>query len=97
MSYDGIANLRTDEAFTARVEVASFEQANIYKDDGRADISHLAEDVMRSSVPLTLRYAICNAPGFGDTADPTTITDAQILSATQAVWPAVAAVLYPTG
>lgn len=95
-NYIGIATLRQDSPFQNRVNVASFEQANVYKDSALPHFVAMAEDVLKSGISATLFYAVCNAPGFGDKAvDSTTITDADILSAIQASWQPVAELLYP--
>ena len=83
MSYEGIAALRLDLPFQQRVDAASFEQANVYQDDEREDISGLADDVLRSGMPAVLFNLVCNEPGLSDqAADTTAITDAQILAPT---------------
>jgi hypothetical protein len=95
-AYSGVAKLRADETFLARVHACEFAQAATFTNDGREDIKSLADTVLRGTSPVTLDWSICDAPGFGDKADDSTaITDPDLTSATQAVWPTVAGLLYP--
>ena len=98
MSYTDIANLDADEAWRTRVGACCFEQAEIFVNDGRADIATLATTVLTKDVPDTLRKHISHSPGFADTyasGGQAAILDLDLLAATQAVWPTVAGLLYP--
>jgi hypothetical protein len=99
MSYADIAALDADEQWQVRVAACSFEQAQIFINDGRPDIATLATAVLTSGKPPdTLRQYISFAPGFGDqfaAGGQEAIPDGDILAATQAAWPTVAALLYP--
>lgn len=97
MTYANQAALGTDPAFTARVGAAITEQALVFKDDGRADIAALADMAIQSpaAAQTGMLPLVAAAPGFGDAADQATITDPQILSAVQAVWPTYAGVMFP--
>jgi hypothetical protein len=96
MTYANQATLAADLEFYGRVTACTQEQANTFKDDGRPDIAALAENVLADSgLTSWFIWLVATQPGFGDTADGTAITDGQILSAVQAVWPTVAAVHTP--
>ena len=99
MSYADIAALDADEAWRTRVGACCFEQAQIFVNDGRADIATLATTILVSGeVPDTLRQYISHSPGFADTyagGGQAAILDVDLLAATQAVWPTVAGLLYP--
>ena len=97
MSYTNQATLTTDPAFVARVGAAITEQALVFKDDGRADIAALAALAIQSpaSAAHSMVPLVAAAPGFGDAPDGSAISDPQILSAVQAVWPTYAAVMFP--
>lgn len=99
MSYADVAALDADEAWRTRVGACCFEQAQVYVNDGRPDIATLATTVLvGGEVPDTLRQYISYSPGFAAayaTGGQEAITDGELLSATQAVWPTVAGLLYP--
>jgi hypothetical protein len=95
MSYASMAALADDAAFRDRVLTCAKEQALIYKDDGRADIKALADQVIINEANASgLFELVCVAPNFRDVTDPSTTTDGDILAAVQANWPTYAAVLY---
>ncbi len=94
MAYANSAALRGDAAFFGRLDACCCEQALTYKDDGRADIAALAEDVLVKGASGLFPPFICSQPGFGEVTDSADITDGQILAAVQAVWPEVAAMTH---
>ena len=96
MSYADQAALDADPDWRTRVETCCFEQAQIFVNDGRADIANLASTVLVSFVPNTLRQYVSYSPGFADkyaSGGQVSITDGDLLSATQTVWPTVAGLL----
>jgi len=105
MSYESQASLTQDIGFNARCRSALTNQAAIYKDDSRQDISSLATSLLVAKVPQeteTFIAMLAAAPGFADkvdngdgSIDSSKIDDAEILSAVQAEWPTVAALFYP--
>lgn len=96
MSFVNQAALVADQAFQSRGAACVFQQAEIFKDDGRADIAALA--LRHLQIPVEIGNVwpafLAAAPGFADQADSSAITDAQILSAVQADWPTVAQAHY---
>ena len=97
MTYENQHKLLEDSAFQNRGAACVFEQAEIFKDDGRPDIAALAKYHLRSPGNITYTWGsyLAAAPGFADSADDSTaIDDGQILAAVQADWPTVAAVYF---
>ena len=103
MSLQSQAQLAMDPKFQQRVQASATEQANIFKDDGRADFVSLSKTVLRSpmSVLPTFWNMIAAAPGFdltvdlgNDTIDSSKVADEEILSAIQASWPTIAGLYY---
>lgn len=97
MSYEQQTRLRSDGSLQARTSAVVFEQALIFKDDGRLDMAALAKrHLADASEVLTIWMPYMAAtPGFADHAlDTSQITDADLLAATQAHWPTVASVFY---
>jgi hypothetical protein len=104
MSYLSQWRLTYDADFVARSRAAMTNQAAIYKDDERGDIAALADDLLTAATPqvsLTFVSVLAAAPGFADeadngdgTVDSSRITDAELLAALQAQWPAVAALFF---
>lgn len=110
MAYQGIFDLTADPVFNGRCQSASLEQAQIFKDDARGDFVALANAIMRgeSEKLAVLTRMDAAGPGIADKAatpdgiDQSLVTDADLLSLTQANWPTVAALYYdaegnPTG
>jgi hypothetical protein len=96
MSYETMAALSADETFKGRVTACCQEQALIFKDDGRADIASLARVIIADpSNAAGVFELVCVSPGIKDAADSASVTDGEILAATQAAWPVYAAVLFP--
>lgn len=91
MSYQEMADIYrgTDRN---RYEMCVREQGQIFSADGRADIAGLGQSVVAGNVSDidAVIAAICTGPNW-DGLDE----DAALLSAVQAVWPGVAAALYP--
>src|SRR5262245_59703614 len=105
MSYEAQARLTDDVWFQARSRSAAVQQGEIFKDDQRADYVALAEDVLAGEGPQTLAFTRLAAagPGIADkvdngdgTIDQTKVTDADLLSLTQANWPVIAGLFYNT-
>ena len=103
MSYLAVAQLITDQQFTGRNRAAALEQSETFKDDGRPDIAATARDCLRDSAgPLGAFTRMAAAgPGVGDkvdlgdgTIDQAQVTDADLLSLTQANFPVVASLFY---
>ena len=103
MSYRSIDQLINDVLFGGRCRAAALEQAETYKDDTRADIVATAEAVLRDvgEVTSTFTRAAAAGPGIGDkadngdgTIDQAKVTDADLLSLTQANWPVVAGLYF---
>jgi len=102
MTYHAQAQLEQDYWFQHRSRAAAVQQAEIYKDDQRPDFVALAEAVVRDEGP-TAAFPRLNAagPGIADkadngdgTIDSSKVTDADLLSLTQANWPTVAGLYY---
>jgi hypothetical protein len=104
MSYLTQWRLAYDDEFVSRSRAALTQQAEVFKDDDRADIAALATSLLTAANPqesLTFVGLLAAAPGFGDTVDQgdgtvnsSLIADADILAAVQAEWPTVAALFY---
>jgi hypothetical protein len=103
MSYASIYQLTSDPTFAGRATASATEQAETYKDDGRADIAATADDVLRGVGPVVGTFVRMDAagPGIGDkadngdgTIDQAKVTDGDLLSLTQANFPVVAALYY---
>lgn len=96
MSYETRAALAADPTFQRRVVTCAKEQALVFTNDGRPDISAFADAVILASgnaLPLVDLVAV--APNFVDVADQAEIADPDILAAVQAQWPTYAALAYP--
>lgn len=104
MSYLSQWRLAADDEFVGRSRAALTQQAEVYKDDERGDISALATSLLtgdNAQETNTFVVLLAAAPGFADTADQgdgtvnsSLIPDADILAAVQAEWPTVAALFY---
>jgi hypothetical protein len=107
MSYLSQWRLTFDDGFVSRSRAALTNQSVIFKDDTRADISGLADSLLKATDPqesLTFLTMLAASPGFADvvdngdgTVDSSRIDDNQILAAVQAEFPTVAALFHPTG
>jgi hypothetical protein len=99
MSYLAQTLLEMDPAFQRRVRAVNTQQSEAFKDDGRPDIAACARAVLRDEAgpsAALLRLA-AGGPGIADrvdnddgTIDQSVITDADLLSLTQANFPTVA-------
>ena len=104
MSYLTYTLLTEDVNFGRRSRSCITQQANIYLNDGRADFVALSKSLLRGdsiNQLVTLLNGICAGPGFdteidnGDgTIDSSKITDNEILSQCQSIYPTVAALYY---
>lgn len=99
MSYQAQSVLSTDGEFTCRVTACCTEQAEVFRNDARPSYVALADDVLRGELEATTTFIrICaSAPGIADKVDngdgtitSANVTDADLLSLTQANWPTVA-------
>ena len=103
MSYLAQSQLETDADFQRRVNSVNVQQSETYKDDGRADIAATARAILRNDAGpggALLRLA-AGGPGIADkvdngdgTIDQSKVTDADLLSLTQANFPVVAGLYF---
>lgn len=103
MSYEAQAQLEADYSFQQRSRAVAIQQANTFKDDQRPAWEALAEAVLRDDPGPTsalIRLAAAG-PGIADkvdngdgTIDSAKVTDADLLSLTQANWPTVAGLYF---
>lgn len=95
MAYKDIAGLAGDMDFTTRICACATEQAEVFVNDQRPAYVELADAVISDVGTASWFYWVVSAqPGFGDAftaGGSASITDGQILSAVQAMWPVVAA------
>jgi hypothetical protein len=103
MSYQTQAALTGDPDWIGRCFAAATEQANGYRNDARPDWVALAEAVQRGESDKLSTFVRLDAaaPGVGDqvdngdgTIDQAKVADAELLSATQAVWQVIAPLYY---
>jgi hypothetical protein len=103
VSYQSIAQLTSDVDFTGRTTAAATQQAEVYKDDARPEFVALADGVLKGSAGPLMAFTrmAAAAPGIGDkadagdgTIDQSKVTDADLLSLTQANWPVVAGLYF---
>jgi hypothetical protein len=103
MSYQAQSSLETDADFQARNRAAVTQQAATFKDDQRPAFVAVAEAALRGDAVVVLCFVRLAAagPGIADkvdngdgTIDQAAVTDADILSLTQANWPAVAGLYF---
>ena len=103
MSYQAIAQLTDDVWFSARVRSATVEQAEVFKDDARPAWVAVANACLQGDGIIYLAFIRIEAagPGIADKADngdgtisQENVTDADLLSLTQANWPVVASIYY---
>jgi hypothetical protein len=92
MTYQDDADAYRDPVFRARAEMCAREQGYMFSADGRADIAGLGRGVVAGTMVDidAVIAAVVVAPGNEGLED-----DGALLSATQAVWPTVAAARYP--
>jgi hypothetical protein len=103
MAYLAVSQLMGDPTWQNRARACATEQAGIYKDDQRASWSATAEAVLRDEAAVVYAFVRLNAagPGIGDkadngdgTIDQAKVSDADLLSLTQANWPVVAGLYF---
>lgn len=103
MSYLSIDQLTNDAIFGGRSRAAVVQQAEVFKDDQRPDFVAVAHDGLRGNGETFNAFARMAAagPGIGDkvdlgdgTIDQAKVTDADLLSLTQANWPTVAGLYF---
>lgn len=105
MSYMSQTRLASDTDFISRCAAVLIEQSLIFKDDGRPDIAALAYALLRGDTTGAYRRVfvavLAAAPGFAADAelpnggvDASEISDAELLAATQAAYPTVAALFF---
>ena len=109
MSYMSQTRLAADSDFIARCEAVLVEQSLIYKDSTEPDQAALAFALLRGDSTgryrLVFRTILAASPGFATNAetpsggvDASAISDGDLLAATQAEFPVVAALFFlPTG
>jgi hypothetical protein len=99
MSYQSQAQLEADTEFQGRASAAAVQQSTVFKDDQRPDFVALADAVLSGDYRLTSAFVRLDAagPGIADTADQgdgtidqSAVTDADLLSLTQANFPVIA-------
>jgi len=98
MSYQSQADLAINGNFTSRSIAAATQQADIFIDDQRPNFVATAKAVLRADGDVSLAFVRINAagPGIADkvdngdgTIDQSKVTDADLLSLTQANWPLI--------
>lgn len=101
MSYEAIDQLTADPTFNGRERACTVEQAGTFKDSARADFVAVAEDCLTGGILyLTFVRMAAAGPGIADKVttpdgiDQSQVTDADLLSLTQAAWPTVAALYF---
>lgn len=106
MSYASQSALANEPAFQNRCMAAFTEQAQVYRNDGRADIAALANHMLTfpfqpafggSNIPYAFITLVAASPGFAGQVedneggiDSTQVDDGELLSSVQANWPTVA-------
>ena len=103
MSYHAQSQLANDSDFNGRNQACATQQADVFRNDQRPDYVALAADVLRGNTDTLSAFVRINAAGPGiahkvDNGDGTIsqeyVTDADLLSLTQASWPVVAGLYY---
>jgi hypothetical protein len=103
MSYQAIDQLTFDNTFNGRQRAACVQQAETFKDDARPAWVSVADACLMGDGNITNAFTRLSAagPGIGDkadngdgTIDQSKITDADLLSLTQAMWPVVAGLYF---
>ena len=105
MSYQSIDQLTNDVIFAGRVRSCTIEQAEVFKDDARPDWVAVAGACLAGNGEIYLAFIRIEAagPGIADkadngdgTIDQAKVTDADLLSLTQANWPVVGGLFFTT-
>lgn len=102
MAYLTQSLLASDAVFVGRVRACATEQAEVFRSDTRPDFVALAESVLRGEADGTFALVriFASSPGIADKAatgdgiDQSLVTDADLLSLTQANWEVVAGLFY---
>jgi hypothetical protein len=103
MSYQSVDQLTDDRVFGGRQRAASVQQAEQFKDDQRQNWVAVAEACLTGNGEIYNAFIRISAagPGIGDkvdngdgTIDQSKVTDADLLSLTQANWPVVAGLYF---
>ena len=96
MSYQSSADLAVDAVFQQRMTSCLIEQATTYKDDPKADFVQLSDTILRSPYGVLSQFCqqAATQPAFNEAQSEVDITDAQILSVVQALYPTIAALNY---
>lgn len=103
MSYLSIDQLTNDAVFAGRSRAATVQQAETFKDDQRPGYVAVANACLagRGDIYLAFTRMAAAGPGIGDkadngdgTVDQAKVTDADLLSLTQAMWPVVAGLYF---
>jgi hypothetical protein len=104
VSYQTQTQLANDPAFQQRVKACAVQQANTFKDSAVPAEAELAAAVVRDQAAQLASFynTAAASPGFADTVDngdgtvdSSKVTDPEVLSTVQAVWPIVAGAYYP--
>jgi hypothetical protein len=98
MSYEAQSQLENDGSFQFRNRAVCVQQAHIFKDDARPSWVAVARGVLRDEPELWTCFnrLAAGGPGIADKVmvdggiDSSLVTDADLLSLTQANWPTVA-------
>jgi hypothetical protein len=103
MSYQAQYQLTSDSDFNGRSIAAATEQAATFVNDARPSWVALAQAVLRGETDKLAAFVRYNAsaPGIADkadngdgTVDSSKVSDADLLSLTQAGWPTIAGLYY---
>ena len=98
MSYHAQWQLGNDPVFIGRTQSAAYQQAEVFINDARPDFVATAQAVLRADLDVLSAFTRTAAagPGIADkadngdgTIDQSKVTDADLLSLTQANWPVV--------
>jgi hypothetical protein len=103
MSYQAQYQLETNVDFQGRSRAAAISQAEVYQNDQRPDFVALASGILKDAGGYTQAFTRIDAggPGIADkvdngdgTIDQSKVTDADLLSLTQANFPVVAGLYF---
>ena len=103
MSYQAQDQLTQDAVFGGRNRAVAVQQAETFKDDARPNWVAVANQCLRGDGETYLAFTriAAGGPGIADkadngdgTIDQAKVTDADLLSLTQANWPVVAGLYF---
>jgi hypothetical protein len=103
MSYHAQSQLAADSDFNGRSQACATQQGAVFINDQRADYVATAQAALRADLDVLSAFVRLNAagPGIADkadngdgTIDQSQVTDADLLSLTQANWPTVAGLYF---